>query len=59
MPERLTDPGESKPGERCTRRPYTTPLLHVYGTVAAMTNSQTKAASHKADGGVSPGNTKT
>jgi hypothetical protein len=57
MAEELTQPAESKPAEP-GRRPYTTPVLRVFGTVAAMTEAQTMASSHQADGGV-VGNTKT
>jgi hypothetical protein len=59
MAERLTEPAESKPTESDGRRPYSTPVLRVFGTVVTMTESQTKSASHNADGGVLPANTKT
>jgi hypothetical protein len=51
MAEELTEPAESKPAERGGRRPYTTPVLRVFGTVAAMTEAQSNASSHLADGG--------
>jgi hypothetical protein len=57
MAEELTEPAESKPAENGRRRPYTTPVLRVFGTVAAMTEAQTKASTHQADFGVV--NTKT
>jgi hypothetical protein len=51
MAEELTEPAESTPAESGGRRPYTTPVLRVFGTVAAMTGAQTNASSHAADGG--------
>jgi hypothetical protein len=51
MAEELTEPAESKPTESGGRRPYATPVLRVFGTVAAMTGAQTNASTHDADGG--------
>jgi hypothetical protein len=58
MAEESTEPAESKPAERGGRHPYTTPVLRVFGTVAAMTEAQSNAQSHAADGGPT-GHTKT
>ena len=51
MAEESTEPAESKPAESGRRRPYKTPVLRVFGTVAAMTEAQSNASSHAADGG--------
>jgi hypothetical protein len=57
MAEAPHEPTESNADENDARRPYSTPVLRVFGTVAAMTAAQTKAQTHQADGGAV--NTKT
>ena len=55
MAEGLTEQTASKPPENGARRPYTTPVLRVFGTVASMTEALTSA--NKSDHGGN--NTKT
>jgi hypothetical protein len=56
MAERVTELTPPKTDERGARRPYTTPVLRVFGTVAAMTENLSKDAGGM-DGGAN--NTKT
>jgi hypothetical protein len=53
QPSASNDPDR---GQKPVRRPYTTPVLRVFGTVAALTASANPAGTTK-DGG--PNNTKT
>jgi len=56
MADQPSTSNDPQSGQKLVRRPYTTPVLRVFGTVAALTASANPSGTTK-DGG--PNNTKT